>query len=298
MASDLKINIQPTGIQSAIPYSGKNRNQVFMGRRHQQPAADKVEISDSHKRKNNVLKAVCIGLGLAAITVAGALLMTKGKTNMTKKLAQQFEEDVALLRKFKTHKSENAGATVQETITNILGKDSKIKPHNYDTTQEYPVISVWRNFGGYRQGLVSKDGILDIKSSTDLPMITGGVIHYVPEGGHVYPTNCGAYITEGTVGQYPNRVVSLTLPDRNSTYPSPIPMSISFISPNTELTPLQKDVIKLAEHLDNKDLDVFDKIVKWKNSLDENGHTIPDLTGKYENLDYDLILSAIQSMAN
>lgn len=55
--------------------------------------------------------------------------------------------------------------------------------------------------------------------------------------------------------------------------------------------------LKLIEHPEKVDAEVFDKICKFKDALDKDGNIILENVGVYENLDYDLILSAIQSMA-
>ncbi len=296
MVSDLKINIQSSGTQPVISNSVKNSYPVFTAKMHTQPNTDRLELSDSrkNKRKNNTFKAVCIGLGLAALATAGILLMTKGK-NISKKLAQQYEQDCALLKKFKTTKSEHAGDTIQKTITNILGENSTIKPHNYDIAQEYPVVVVCRSVNGYKYEAVGKTGILENTPGVRLPRIVSKSIHEAPNEVHFGDQTRGIVIRKGTVGDLDNKVVCLEIKDDECMTPG-AKMAISFISPTAEFTPLQKDVMKLAEHPEKLEIDVFKKILQFKNPLDDNGHVIRENVGIFENLDYDLILSAIQSM--
>lgn len=67
---------------------------------------------------------------------------------------------------------------------------------------------------------------------------------------------------------------------------------------NNQYTPAQLDLLKLVNNPDKIDISIFDKIFKFKPGNDANGKLIYENLGKYENLDYDLVLSVIQSMAS
>lgn len=73
-------------------------------------------------------------------------------------------------------------------------------------------------------------------------------------------------------------------------------MEIAVVSPNGKLTPVQKDILKLAETPEKIDISVIDKLLEFKNAHNADGSLIVENIGKFKNLDYDLILSALQSM--
>ncbi|MBQ8460704.1 hypothetical protein IJ579_05920 [bacterium] len=240
-----------------------------------------VSTPNDKKGKNGISTPVKVlsGLvGLAAITTG--VLMARRSINLknAQKLIREMAEKVNALP---AQKSENAGRTVEETIANILGKDSRISPHTYDVSQEYHTMHVLRNYGGYRDGILTRNGVISTETFIgSVPVSEQDII-------------CDA---SGNFGRrIKNKVVSFNLPD--PARPEDTSMVLTLISPNSQYTPAQKDLLKIIENKGKIDVSIWDKIFKFKNANDENGRIILENVGKYENLDYDLILSVIQSLA-
>lgn len=91
--------------------------------------------------------------------------------------------------------------------------------------------------------------------------------------------------------------VRLSIKDPTTTKEDETFIVFTLISPNNQYTPAQLDLLKLVNNPDKIDISVLDKIFKFKPGWDANGKIIFANLGKYENLDYDLVLSVIQSMA-
>ena len=189
------------------------------------------------------------------------------------------------------------GATVEESILNILGKDSKIKPHTYDKTKENDVITVYRSCGGYKDGFVNsknevnllipgvkiKDGDVILKSVSHMDTVkyVGGNKEFDIYSGVVHGTN--------------RRQVTLKInTERDS---GNVPYSISIISPDSNFTPAQLDLLEIAKNPKNFDKNVFDEIVKVPWNVTREELLGPNYINTYGFLNYDVILSAIQSMA-
>lgn len=193
-----------------------------------------------------------------------------------------------------TFRTKTTGKTVEETIANVFGKDSKIKPHTYDLSQEGEYIISERDFGGFHDHLASKEGILyeriigdetsdllyeSISShsvfgdrSVKTPIKEGFIIkHGVQDGKYV------------TILQGPTREVG-TAGDK-------IPLRLGFISRGRGMSPAQKDLLSLAEHPEKFDASYIDKL-----TLRDSFDGIAGDRG-IVNLDYDLAYSIIQSMA-
>ncbi len=54
--------------------------------------------------------------------------------------------------------SSKVGATVNEIIKNVFGKNSNITPHTYDISKEFDSIAIQRNHGGYKDGIATTKG--------------------------------------------------------------------------------------------------------------------------------------------
>ena len=260
--------------------------------------------SSEHKKNTN--KNLLIGLGVALTAIAVTAFAFRGKIkNMFTHFGTDFKrllaEDVKKIKQIPKKKADTAGETVQETIENVFGKNSKITPHTYDISKEYPTISVYRDCGGYKDGIVSKDGILeDYGFSHLLPKPTRhSTSYHVVNPKTKAPIDLsarkGVSIYEGTVEGIENKVVQLDISDTGCLAHDRI-MRISIISPDNKLTPVQKDILKLAETPEKIDISVIDKLLEFKNASNADGSIITENVGKYKNLDYDLILSAFQSM--
>jgi hypothetical protein len=245
---------------------------------------------------------VFIGLGALAAATVGTLLVRKKLSNKT--ITRTAEEIAEQLKAFKTEKSEKAGATVEETIANVFGKDSGITPHTYDTSKEFHTISVQRDFGGYKSGIVNKNGIVIPSRETwekypdidvaSRPLMVCQNLEYA--GG-----DKGISVLKGTIERTKNKVVRLTIADPTDFNDYGDKIVLCLASPNNKYTPAQKDLLKLAQNPEKINSKIIDDLTRFK--LDyRNKRTFTDeerskYYGQYANLDYDLILSAIQSMA-
>ena len=246
-----------------------------------QGSPDSTNLKDETKTNNiSNQSKLLIGLGaLAAMAVGGILLH---KSYKIKALAKKANEIADQINSLQAHRSLNTGATVQETIQNVLGKNSSIKPHTYDTTKEFHTMHVYRNNGGYKDGVFTRNGIIDNESWSLYPESERHIICDASCGGNSRSIN--------------NKVVQLSVKDP-ARAEGDTKIIFTLISPNNQYTPAQLDLLKLVNNPDKIDISVFDKIFKFKPGNDANGKIIFANIGKYENLDYDLVLSAIQSMA-
>ena len=184
------------------------------------------------------------------------------------------------------------GATVAESIENTFGKGSNIQPHTYDLSKESPVIGVYRNCGGYKDGLVGQEGRYFTDTLTQVPDqkdIATSISHgFGGDSGHGKISELNGLDTD--ILENPDRkLVRFVLPDPNQ---DDTKIILTVLSPNNEYTPLQKDMIKLINNPKKVDVPVFDKLTTV-------AETRQDITegNLYKYLDYDVLLSSIQSMA-
>ncbi len=193
----------------------------------------------------------------------------------------------------------NNGATVAETIENTFGKGSKIKPHTYDKAQEYDVITVYRNQGGYKEGYVnSKNEVISGSNGVmlkDDDILCRSYMHadtIKAVGGN----KKDFAVLEGTVHGSNRRQVQLYIngPERD-TAGRAIPYKINILSPDGNLTPVQKDLLELAKNPEKFDRRIFDRILEGPETVQEMIDGVTHVN-TYKYLNYDLLLSAIQSM--
>ena len=160
----------------------------------------------------------------------------------------------------------NNGATVAETIENTFGKGSKIKPHTYDKSKEYDVITVYRNHGGYKDGwvnskneIVSGPGGVMLKDNDTLRRSYMHADTLKAVGGN----KKDFAVLEGTVHGSNRRQVQLYIngPERD-TADRAIPYKINILSPDGNLTPVQKDLLELAQKPGKFDRRIFDRILE------------------------------------
>ena len=255
----------------------KNPQVAFRGEQTPVDAEQKSDTFEKQGMSTNKKVAISVGSLLGLIAVGYGIK----KHIDTRSIKKVTNEAIEALKKGIYKKSANAGDTVQETIINVLGKDSVITPHTYDVSKEFPAIHVYRDCGGYKDGLVTPSGI-DVSQNPFTVLLNKATMN-VPENGNVPDIK--------------NKVVKLILADPKAFEGRPTNYMITIVSPNHNYTPLQKDVLKLIDHPEKIDVDVFDKICKFMKANDDKGELILENVGKYENLDYDLMLSAIQSMA-
>lgn len=189
----------------------------------------------------------------------------------------------------------NRGATVTETIENTFGKNSYIKPHTYDLSKENQMLAVQGNAGGFKAGFITKEGVSyygcwdNIDKDLCSSMNTGF--------SKVHAKHKNFKLSSASMSN--RKVVQLDfLPEHGeSGAAGGYGRRICVISPNNKLTPLQRDLLKLAEHPENFDLTAIRRITRITESLEKVGEQIDNGT-YFESCDYDLLLSAIQSMAN
>ena len=230
----------------------------------------------------------CIGLGLTALATVGICLVTKRKMD-AKKFTQLLEEDKKLLDALPVRENSFKGNTITERIKNILGADSKISPHSYDLTKEYPAIPIYRNQGGYKDGLVLPRGIVDPARNQKAPrLVTTSISH------KTLPNNRIADLIDE------QRLVSgFEFKDPRQKAEIDTDVIFKILSPNDKLTPAQMDLEKIKSNpkLKAEAEKLFDEALKFMRGNDNNGKIIFENIGKYEHLDYDVILSIIQSLA-
>lgn len=246
-----------------------------------QISQDPTNLKDETKKNNlSNQSKILIGLGaLASIAVGGILLHRAQVKTLTKKAAELAKE----INSLPAQKPSNVGTTVQETIQNVLGKNSSIRPHSYDTAKEFHTMHVYRNQGGYKDGIFTRNGVIDNKTYHSYPQSERTIIYEAAFGGNTNRTTN-------------NKVVRLSVPDPKR--PEDTSIIFTLISPNNKYTPAQLDLLKLVNNPDKIDVSILDKIFKFKPGCDANNKLISENIGKYENLDYDLVLSVIQSMAS
>lgn len=228
--------------------------------------------------------------------------LPKGMTTLPDDVRQAYEQkDVIKTGElFKQHldKLPNSrpavtkGATIAESIENTFGKGSNIQPHTYDLSKESPVIGVYRNCGGYKDAMVGQEGRYFTDPLTQVPdqkdIVTSISHSFGGDSGHgkISELNC----LDTDILENPDRkLVRFVMTDPNK---DDTKIILTVLSPNNEYTPLQKDMIKLINNPKKVDVPVFDKLTTV-------AETRQDMTegNLYKYLDYDVLLSAIQSMA-
>ncbi len=228
-------------------------------------------------KKTSTAQKVGIGaslVGLVALGAVGIYLATK-KPAKIKNFAKMLEEDKKMWDELPVRSDSFKGKTIQERIKNILGADSKIAPHTYDLTKEYPAMFVVRDMGGFKDGIVLPRGIVDLSRANRFPQI----FH-------------ASSAKEFCDSRYISKAI---IKDSVNGLPG-IYMDLKLISPNDKLTPAQIDLErimndpKLAEEIET----LFDKALKFMETSKETGFKN---LGVFEHLDYDVILSIIQSLS-
>lgn len=235
------------------------------------------------------------------------LSLPKGMTTLPDDVRQAYEQkDVIKTGElFKQHLDKlpntrpavTKGATVAESIENTFGKGSNIQPHTYDLSKEHSVITIYRDQGGYKDGTVSKEGryyndsilnenIPDSKFAIKSNSFSAQGCENIGKG------KCDCYDAVLTIDGEKRRIVRIVIPDPVITEDQGRSLWINLLSPNEELTPAQKDFLKLGKNPEKIDVSVFDKLTTV-------AETRQDMTegNLYKYLDYDVLLSAIQSMA-
>ena len=186
-----------------------------------------------------------------------------------------------------TFKAKNIGSSVEESISNVFGAESKVKPHTYDLANEGVEILSLRNYGGYYDVIATKEGILyEGAGKTSLNRAISNADKFQDKA---IRTAIGdkATVIHGVdrEGKY---VTILNMTDKNvDTSGRGLSINLGMISNGKKPSPAQKDLLSLAEHPEKFDFSLIDKLTVKTNR---------EVTGA-ENMDYDLVLSVIQSMA-
>lgn len=171
---------------------------------------------------------------------------------------------------------------VEEAIASVLGKDSKVKPHTYDLSKEADRIATTQNMGGYKNVTITSDNRI-------VPEVNYKNLVIINEGQEIYTIRKGAKITQKTINGKPTVTIEYESLKKDVTGESASVNRIRLLSPNSELTPAQQDLLKLQEYA--KDLDIHDLQCATASSLSMNGKTA-------DPTDFNVILSVIQDMAS
>lgn len=288
---------------SNIPQVGLNNSYVSFQKKNKTQNNMTSEVN-THEKKGKGTK-VLIGAGLLSLAAVGVYIATKKPVKFGKPLSEYTLTE-------KPAKVKNAGATVQETIENVFGKsETKIKPHTYDLSKEFDTIPTYRDYGGYKDAWATKDGTFQSSQLTsklgDKDHMRASAMCYLPtkKNGKLKTFgNKDFKVYVGYVEGFDNKIVRLELPDDAEHGTLKI---LSFISPSKKLTPLQRDVLKLAKNAETVSKEAnakFDSIMEWRlDAWQRQGKTwttteeMLENHSKYDSLDYDLILSTIQSLA-
>lgn len=187
-----------------------------------------------------------------------------------------------------TFRAKNIGSTIEESISNVFGAETKVKPHTYDLSKEGEEIISQRCCGGYYAVSATKEGILynDVKGRSSLGGSLDGEFFNLKSTKRL-PIKDGAVILHGVnhEGKY---VTFLRMHDTKTDFSgNPLINTLGFISKGKKPTPAQQDLLSLAQHPEKFDYSLIDKLTLKTGKMPTSA----------ENMDYDLALSVIQSMA-
>ena len=180
------------------------------------------------------------------------------------------------------HKSETAGKTIAESVENVFGKDSIVKPHTYDLSKENDAIAMGVNGGGgFRTHVVTSDNkyadCLNHKTYREYTdaLYPPGVKGEMPKDNPTVPI-----IQSGEFNG--RKFVSVSYQDAGYCYSDPnVGNGFTLYSQKGgDYTPAQKDLLKLADKLTSDDTKLL-----WE---------IPH--GLKSN--FDAILSLVQTLAS
>ena len=172
-------------------------------------------------------------------------------------------------------KSKTAGETIEESIENVFGKNSGIKPHTYTDDVDLVVMSDNTVGGGLQIRIVNKDN-----------NIASPLNHKAAEGltsGCTAPGHSSAKLTDGlpkiTSGNYEGRTY-VTITYGESYNGPPFGLTLFGKKGSTEFTKAQKDLMELdVTNLTKEQIDLLSKIPR------DN-----------QNANYDAALSLLQTL--
>ena len=184
------------------------------------------------------------------------------------------------------HKAPTAGATVEESIKNVFAKASeKIKPHTYDMAKESDNIVISDYCYGFRSTIVNKQNqMINPEINRSLGMSSDD-FRISSQSGTIQRGKVlvGNGIKDGkafTTIEFPSCL--------ENTDGSRVRNAITLLSPNAELTPAQKDLLKLKD-MSAEDIDLMADLTA----------NIPGKGGYFDGtlINFDAILSFIQTCA-
>ena len=172
-------------------------------------------------------------------------------------------------------KSKTAGKTIEESIENVFGKNSGIKPHTYTDDVDLVVMSDNTGGGGFQISAVNKEN-----------NIAARINHKAYEGlssGCTAPGHSSAKLTDGlpkiTSGNYEGRTY-VTITYGESYNGPPFGLTLFGKKGSTEFTKAQKDLMELdVTNLTKEQIDLLSKIPR------DN-----------QNANYDAALSLLQTL--
>ena len=172
-------------------------------------------------------------------------------------------------------KSKTAGKTIEESIENVFGKNSGIKPHTYSDDADLVVMSDNTGGGGFQIRIVNKDN-----------NIASPLNHKAAEGltsSCTAPEHSSAKLTDGlpkiTSGNYEGRTY-VTITYGESYNGPPFGLTLFGKKGSTEFTKAQKDLMEL---------DVT-------NLTKEQIYLLSKIPRDNQNANYDAALSLLQTL--
>lgn len=170
--------------------------------------------------------------------------------------------------------SSTAGANIAESVEKVFGKGNNIKPHTYDISKEADRIATAQyGAGGYNDITVLSDNRIASKLNHK------NMVSLYSSSPTLSKTE-NAIISSGIVDGKP--VVTITYRALNR---SDSINAIRLMSPNSQLTPAQKDLLKLKDSAASLD-------------ISDLGLTTLPKDSSYSQTNFDAILSAIQTLAS
>ena len=136
------------------------------------------------------------------------------------------------------YKAPSAGNNVLESIENVFGKESNIKPHTYDLTKEADRIAT----SIFSRGIGYKDITINSSNQIAAPGNFKNIIEVYNREELYLPENKPYKISESRKDGKP--IVTLTYHDMRFTDTR---NNICLLSPDSNLTPAQQDLLKLKD---------------------------------------------------
>lgn len=192
------------------------------------------------------------------------------------------------LRQNRLFDSKTQGKTIQETVENVFGKGTEIKPHTYDLSKEADLIGTQETIGGYKPFVANKDGKYHfvMNGSDKKYQWSGYSDNRFSIRSDVLEQQGYGIAVQKSEGK---PVVFMDVYDENIKTSN---RSMYLFSPNSEMTPMQKDLLSLNGKLTPEDINVYKDIFGKGNN-----RNIDNPLALSGDRNYDGIASFVQSMA-